>query len=252
MMHEPPVQFSNVAFTHASGQGVLRDVSLVCEAGETVAILGRSGAGKSTLLRLVNRMLLPSSGRVCVQGQATTDWDPIRLRRRIGYVLQDAGLFPHMSVAENVAVVPNLEGWEIGRVQARTGELLEMVGLAPASYAARRPAELSGGQRQRVGLARALAVDPPILLMDEPFGALDPMTRAEVRAEFVRLKRQLRTTVLIVTHDVAEAFVLADRVAVMDGGELIAVDSPARLSRSDDPRVSALVRATSPERGHPE
>jgi osmoprotectant transport system ATP-binding protein len=237
------VRFDDVEFGHPGGRPIVRRLSLAITAGETTAIVGRSGAGKSTLLRLINRLLLPTSGRVFVQGRNTIEWDPIRLRRSIGYVLQDVGLFPHMTVEENVSIVPRLEHWDPDRVRSRAHELLEMVGLPPASFAARRPHELSGGQRQRVGLARALAVDPPILLMDEPFGALDPITRMEVRSEFSRLQRQLRTTVLIVTHDIAEASALGDRVGVMDDGELIACDTPERVAESDDVRVQGLIDA---------
>ncbi|HUR33838.1 MAG TPA: ATP-binding cassette domain-containing protein [Vicinamibacterales bacterium] len=246
-----PVQFAAVGFSHTPGSPIVDDVSLSCLAGETVAVVGRSGAGKSTLLRLVNRLLLPTSGQVSVQGRDTATWDPIRLRRSIGYVMQDAGLFPHMTVEENVSLVPRLEQWDVARIRARTRELLELVGLPPDTYAARRPAELSGGQRQRVGLARALAVDPPILLMDEPFGALDPITRKEVRREFARLKQHLRTTALMVTHDMVEAFALADRIGVMEAGRLIALDTPDALARSADPRVQALLDGADMPRERP-
>jgi len=238
---ESLVRFHDVSFSHPGGQQVLRRLDLDCAAGQTTAIVGRSGAGKSTLLKLVNRLLLPTSGRVSVQGRDTTEWDPIRLRRSIGYVLQDVGLFPHMTVEANVSIVPRLEHWEPARTKTRALELLDLVGLPPDTYAARWPRELSGGQRQRVGLARALATAPPILLMDEPFGALDSITRAEVRGEFSRLQQQLRTTVVIVTHDVAEAFALGDVVGVMEGGELIALDTPERVAQSDDSRVRSLV-----------
>jgi osmoprotectant transport system ATP-binding protein len=216
-------------------------VNLSLDAGQMIALVGRSGAGKTTLLKLVNRLLLPTAGRVIVEGRDTRDWDVIRLRRRIGYVFQDVGLFPHMTVEENVSVVPRLERWVPARATARAHELLELVGLPPRMYAARRPHELSGGQRQRVGLARALAIDPPILLMDEPFGALDPITRTEVRGEFARLQQQLHTTVIVVTHDVAEAFALGQRVGVMEEGELVIYDTPMRVADADDPRVRALI-----------
>lgn len=235
------VRFRNVEFRHAGGPAVVRDVSFDCARGEVIAIVGRSGAGKSTLLKLVNRLLLPTSGDVEVQGRDTRSWDPVRLRRSIGYVLQDAALFPHMTIEENIGVVPHLEGWPSSRIAARVTELLELVGLPAATYAARRPSSLSGGQRQRVGLARALAIDPPILLMDEPFGALDAITRVEVRNAFIDVQRRLRTTVLIVTHDIAEASVLAHRIGVIDAGMLIALDTPDRLVRSDDARVANLI-----------
>jgi len=176
-----------------------------------------------------------------VDGRDPREWDGIRLRRRIGYVFQDVGLFPHMNVEDNVTVVPRLEGWTPERARTRAHDLLRLVGLAPDTFAARAPHELSGGQRQRVGLARALAADPPVLLMDEPFGALDPVTRVEVRREFKRIRGQLRMTAILVTHDMAEAFELGDRVGVIDGGELVVCDTPAAVARSADPRVRALV-----------
>lgn len=235
------VRFDDVGFQRPGRPPVLEHLNLSLQHGETIALLGRSGAGKTTLLKLVNRLLLPTSGRVIVEGRDTREWDGIRLRRRIGYVFQDVGLFPHMTVEQNVSVVPRLERWAADRAHARAFELLALVDLPPELYAARRPHELSGGQRQRVGLARALAIDPPILLMDEPFGALDPVTRSEVRREFVRLQQQLHTTVIVVTHDVAEAFALGERVGVIESGALIACDSPERVLDAADPRVRALV-----------
>jgi osmoprotectant transport system ATP-binding protein len=242
------VQFEDVEFRHGGRPPVLRRLTLAVHRAETVALVGRSGAGKSTLLKLVNRLLLPTAGRVSVEGQDTRAWDAIRLRRRVGYVIQDVGLFPHMTVAENVAVVPRLEGWPPARFDARTRELLDLVGLPSEEYGARWPHQLSGGQRQRVGVARALAIDPPILLMDEPFGALDPITRAEVRREFASVQRRLGTTVLMVTHDIAEAFALGRRVGVLDAGELIAFDTPARVMGSEDSRVRMLIDALPPFR----
>jgi len=206
-----------------------------------VALVGRSGAGKSTILKLINRLLLPDAGEVAVQGRHTADWNPFDLRRRIGYVLQEVGLFPHMSIAENIAVVPRLVGWDGTRTAARVDELLALVGLEPSRYADRRPDQLSGGQRQRVGVARALAADPPILLMDEPFGALDPVTRAEMHQEFRRIQAQVRKTVVLVTHDMAEAFALASRVGVLADGALAAIDAPRVVARSEDPRVRPLL-----------
>ncbi len=240
-MSEPLVQFDHVGFSHTAGVPILREVSLDCRRGQTTAIVGRSGAGKSTLLKLVNRLLLPTSGVVRVQGRDTRDWEPIRLRRSAGYVMQDAGLFPHMTVEENVGVIPRLEGWDDERARTRSRELLDLVGLPAAEYGARRPAELSGGQRQRVGLARALAIDPPMLLMDEPFGALDPITRRDMREEFARLRSQLGTTALLVTHDIAEALALGDQIGVMDAGELIALGTPEQLAQHGDARVRSLL-----------
>ena len=216
-------------------------MSLTIGAGEVVALVGRSGSGKTTLLRLVNRLLEPDAGRITVEGRATTDWDPIELRRQTGYVIQDAGLFPHMTVAANVAIVPRLLAWAEGRIAARVDELLSMVGLAPAAYGDRWPDELSGGERQRVGLARALAADPPLLLMDEPFGSLDPITKAELHAEFTRLQQTLHRAVVLVTHDMAEAFALANRIAVLCDGEIVVCDTPAAVRSSSDPRVAGLV-----------
>jgi osmoprotectant transport system ATP-binding protein len=235
------VRFEEVGFQFPGRAPVLRNLHLDVAAGEMLALVGRSGAGKTTVLKLVNRLLLPTSGRVVVEGRDTREWDGIRLRRRIGYVFQDVGLFPHMSVEENVTVVPRLERWPLDRARTRAGQLLDLVGLPAGEYAARRPHELSGGQRQRVGLARALAIDPPILLMDEPFGALDPVTRVEIRREFARIQAQLKTTVIVVTHDMAEAFVLGRRVGVIDDGRLVVCDTPAAVAGSADPIVRAFV-----------
>jgi osmoprotectant transport system ATP-binding protein len=223
------------------GRRVLHDVSIAIGAGETVALVGRSGSGKTTLLRLVNRLIEPDSGQVIVDGRIASEWDPIELRRRIGYVIQDAGLFPHMTVAANVAIVPRLLQWPPERVTARVDEMLTLVGLDPNTYRERWPDELSGGQRQRIGLARALAADPPLLLMDEPFGALDPITRSELHAEFIRLQATLHRAVVIVTHDLAEAFALADRIAVLSDGRIVACDTPAAVQASSDPSVTALL-----------
>ena len=223
------------------GRAVLHDVTLSVGAGETVALVGRSGSGKTTLLRLVNRLVEPDAGRVEVAGRDAHDWNPIELRRRTGYVIQDAGLFPHYTVGGNIAIVPRLLQWEPPRISSRVDELLGLVGLAPADYRDRWPDELSGGQRQRVGLARALAGDPPLLLMDEPFGALDPITKTELHGEFRRLQATLRRAVILVTHDIGEAFALADRIAVLHEGRVIACETRERLLASDDPRISALV-----------
>ena len=240
------VEFRDVSFTRPGGLRVLDRFNIAIESGEVVALVGRSGAGKSTLLKLVNRLLDPDSGDVMVEGRSTRSWEPIRLRRRVGYVLQDVGLFPHMTIAGNIGVVPRLERWTEERTEARVGELLDLIGLDRRTFAARWPDELSGGQRQRVGVARALAVDPPILLMDEPFGALDPITRVELHAEFGRIQDRVKKTVLIVTHDMREAFALATRIGVLDAGELIAFDTPNSLSAAADPRVKRLLE---PARG---
>ncbi|MBI3402295.1 MAG: ATP-binding cassette domain-containing protein [Acidobacteria bacterium] len=237
------IEFRDVSLTRPNGARALDHFSLGVESGEVLALVGRSGAGKTTVIKLVNRLLAADKGAVLVEGRDTREWDPIALRRRVGYVLQDIGLFPHMTVADNVAVVPGLERWAADRTAVRVQELLELVGLPPRQFAARWPDELSGGQRQRVGVARALAANPPVLLMDEPFGALDPMTRAELRAEFRRIQQKLRKTVIIVTHDMGEAFALGDRVGVIDAGRLVACDTPVAMAASVDPRVRQLLDA---------
>ncbi|HRY72065.1 MAG TPA: ATP-binding cassette domain-containing protein [Spirochaetia bacterium] len=196
--------------------------------GELSVLLGPSGSGKSTLLRLLNRMIEPDSGLVLIDGRDSRELDPVALRRRTGYVIQGIGLFPHLSVAENIAVVPRLLGWDSGRIRRRVGELLETLRLPP-SYAARRPRELSGGEAQRVGVARALAADPPVLLMDEPFGALDALTREALQAEFLRIQAELGKTIVFVTHDVGEAVRLADRIFLMRAGRLVREGRPLEL-----------------------
>src|SRR6266550_2782070 len=237
------LEFRDVSFTRPGANRVLERFNLAVESGDVVALVGRSGAGKSTILKLINRLLEPDAGDVIVEGQSTLAWEPIRLRRRVGYVLQDVGLFPHMTVGGNIGVVPQLEGWTADRIAARVDELLDLIGLDRHTFARRWPDELSGGQRQRVGVARAPAVDPPMLLMDEPFGALDPLTRAELHAEFHRIQARLRKTVIIVTHDMGEAFALGDRVGVLDGGRLIALDTPSAVAASADGRVRQLLDA---------
>ena len=218
-MTEPVVSLVGVRFSYGT-HVVLDDLDLAVGAGESLALVGRSGSGKSTVLKLIDRLLLPDAGGVVVEGRDTREWNPINLRRRIGYVLQEIGLFPHLTVGENVALVPRLEGWPVERRHARAHDLLELVGLPAGEFADRWPRELSGGQRQRVGVARALAIDPPILLMDEPFGALDSITRQELRTEFQRIRRHLRQTVILVTHDMDEAFALGDRVGVLERGRV--------------------------------
>ena len=236
------IEFRDVSYriNDIPSRAVISGISLTVPMGETLALLGRSGSGKTTLLRLINAMLLPTQGQVMVKGQATSEWDPIRLRRGIGYVIQEAGLFPHFTVAENVALVPTLEKWERTRVAARVAELLSLVGLDPSEFASRRPRELSGGQRQRVGVARALAADPPILLMDEPFGALDPVTRAELQREFRALARRLGKTIVFVTHDVREALFLASRIVLLETGRVVATATPQEFIRLNHPEVQAF------------
>jgi osmoprotectant transport system ATP-binding protein len=229
--------------TQESNRAILCDLSLNIERGETLVLLGRSGCGKTTTLKLINRLLEPAHGEILVEGRRTSDWDPIRLRRRIGYVIQEVGLFPHWTVARNIGVVPALEGWEPARIRARVEELLRLAGLEPREFASRRPHELSGGQRQRVGVARALAADPPILLMDEPFGALDPVTRAELQREFRQLAARLGKTIVFVTHDVREALLLGSRIALLAEGRLVAVHPPQEFLRASEPEVRAFVSA---------
>ena len=219
---------------------IVSRISLEVPEGETLVLLGRSGSGKTTLLKLINGMLLPTEGEVFVDGRSTVGWDLTRLRRGIGYVIQDAGLFPHYTVAENVALVPNLERWDSARTAARVHEMLQLVGLDPGEFALRRPRELSGGQRQRVGVARALAADPPVLLMDEPFGALDPVTRAELQREFSALARRLGKTIVFVTHDLREALLLASRIVLLEAGRIVASAPPQEFIRLDHPEVRAF------------
>ena len=247
------IEFCDVSYhTNAvPGRAVISGVSLAVPLGETLVLLGRSGSGKTTLLRLINAMYFPSQGQVLVEGRPTAEWDPIRLRRRIGYVIQEAGLFPHFTVAENVGLVPSLEKWDRERVTARVAELLRLVGLHPAEFADRRPRELSGGQRQRVGVARALAADPPILLMDEPFGALDPVTRAELQREFKALAHRLQKTIVFVTHDLREALLLASRIVLLDAGRTAAVARPQEFLRMDHPEVRAFVASLEAVPGAP-
>jgi osmoprotectant transport system ATP-binding protein len=238
----PLVELKGVSHSYG-GRPVLAGIDLTVAAGESLALVGRSGSGKSTLLKLVNRLLVAQQGAVLVEGRDTRDWDPIRLRRRTGYVLQEIGLFPHLTVEQNVTLVPRLEGWPDDRRHARAVELLELVGLPAEEYAQRWPRELSGGQRQRVGVARALAVGPPLLLMDEPFGALDPITRSEAQQVIQRIRRELGQTVLIVTHDIAEASALGTRIGVLHEGRLIACDRPDVIAASTDPRVRRFLDA---------
>lgn len=204
-------------------------VSFDVKERETVVLLGTSGCGKTTTMKLINRLIEPTSGQIFVDGVLNTDVDPIELRRNIGYVIQQIGLFPHMTIAENIALVPRLKGWAKMEQRKRAEELLELVHLDPTPFADRYPVELSGGQRQRVGVARALAADPPIVLMDEPFGALDPITRERIQEEFAQLEAIIHKTILFVTHDVFEAVSLGDRIAIMEAGKIVQIDPPMQL-----------------------
>ncbi len=242
MSAPPALETTAVSKRYADGTQALAEVSLAVAAGETVALVGESGSGKTTLLRLFNRMAEPSSGEVRIEGRPVSELDPIVLRRGIGYAAQDGGLLPHWRVARNVELVPRLLGWEEGRRKTRTREMLELVGLSPDVHGPRYPAELSGGQRQRVALARALAADPAIVLLDEPFGALDALTRIDLHGKFLELKRALGKTLVLVTHDLAEAFRLADRIAVLRGGRILQIGPPQELAeRPADPYVKALL-----------
>lgn len=237
----PLIEFRNAGYALPNGRQLLKNLQLQVMSGETLVLLGRSGAGKTTALKLINRLLQPSEGEVFVEGRATKDWDAIALRRHAGYVIQETGLFPHYTVQENVSVVPRLVRWPEDRIQARVHELLELVGLNPEEFARRYPHELSGGQRQRVGVARALAADPPILLMDEPFGALDPLTRGELQREFRALEQRLRKTIVLVTHDIREALFLGTRIALMEAGRLSGVYTPPEFLRSNEPVAADFV-----------
>ncbi len=222
------ITLENVAKSYGPTLAV-RDVNLHIERGELIVLLGTSGCGKTTTLKMINRLIEPTSGRITVDGEVTSGIDPVELRRRIGYVFQGVGLFPHLTVAENIGAVPRLLGWDAARTRKRINELLELVNLSDADYSARFPGKLSGGQRQRVGLARALAAKPKVMLMDEPFGALDPITRDQLQQEFRRIHDQQQLTTILVTHDMTEALLLADRIAVMDAGEIVQVDTPRTL-----------------------
>jgi osmoprotectant transport system ATP-binding protein len=237
------VEFAAASFRLPGGRALLDDLTLAVAEGETLALIGRSGSGKTTALKLVNALLLPTEGEVRVAGRATAGWDPIRLRRRTGYVIQEVGLLPHLSVGRNVGLVPDLEGWPAARIRARVEELLELVGLPAREYAERYPHELSGGQRQRVGVARALAADPPLLLLDEPFGALDPITRRELQREFRALQGRLGKTAVFVTHDMREAALVGDRIALLAAGRLLAIGTPAELAASPEREVRAFLDA---------
>ena len=236
----PLVAFRNVSY-EAGSKRILQDLSLELSTGETLVLLGRSGSGKTTALKLVNGMLFPTFGEVIVEGRSTREWNLIELRRRIGYVIQDVGLFPHFTVARNVGLVPSLIGWETPKTEARVAELLLEVGLPAEEYASRYPRSLSGGQRQRVGIARALAANPDLLLFDEPFGALDPVTRHEVQQQFLRVRRLFSKTALFVTHDVQEALGIATRVGLLHGGNLVFLGNPDEFLRAGHEEARAFL-----------
>ncbi|HEY2032223.1 MAG TPA: ATP-binding cassette domain-containing protein [Rhizomicrobium sp.] len=226
------IELEHLSKTFGSGVSAVRDVSLRVADGEFLVLIGESGSGKTTTLNMINRLVEPSSGRVLIDGADVRSGDPVALRRQIGFVFQEIGLFPHMPVAENIAITPKLLGWPLNEIDARVHELLSLVQLGNADIASRRPAQLSGGQRQRVGVARALAARPKIMLMDEPFGALDALIRDELAADYRAIHDQLGLTTILVTHDMTEAFLLADRIAVMREGELLQVATPRELAAS--------------------
>ncbi len=234
------VEFRAVSYTIGDAV-ILDDLTFAVNEGEVLVLLGESGCGKTTTLRLINRLIEPSRGEVLVNGQSTTEWDPIELRRQTGYVLQDGGLFPHLTVAENVAIVLRLAEGHNAQSPARTSEMLDLVGLDPGLFAERFPHELSGGQRQRVGVARALAHDPGLLLLDEPFGALDALTRTALQKEFASLVRELGKTAVLVTHDLHEAMMLGTRIALMEAGRIVMLDTPERFASSEVPLARAYL-----------
>jgi osmoprotectant transport system ATP-binding protein len=235
------VEFEQVTY-RIDGRDVLRGIGLSLERNETLVLLGRSGSGKTTLLRMVNGLSMPSSGDVRFDGRRVAEWDPIRLRRRIGYVIQDGGLFPHITVARNVGLVPELEAWPAEKIRARVDELLDAVGLEPRVYAARYPRQLSGGEKQRVGIARALAADPPLLLLDEPFAALDPVTRYDMQQHFLELGKVFDKAALFVTHDLREALLLGSRIALLHEGRVEWVGPRDEFSRATSPHARTFLR----------
>jgi osmoprotectant transport system ATP-binding protein len=250
------IQLDGVSRTFARNGGgpvhALDNLTLEIRTGETMALVGPSGCGKTTTLRLINRLLEPTAGRVLVDGEEISGVDPVRLRRRMGYVVQSGGLFPHMPVRRNIGLLCDLEGWPKARVRARVDELMRLVGLPPDDFRERHPGELSGGQRQRVGVARALALDPEILLMDEPFGALDPITRTKLQHEFRELERLVSKTIVFVSHDLDEAFLLGDRVALLDHGRLVQVGTPDELrARPANAWVETFLSSRAPDASRP-
>src|SRR6266851_4250321 len=236
------VEFHNVAFSLPGvSSPIISNLNLTVHRGETLVLLGESGCGKTTTLKLINRLLFPSSGQVLVEGKPTSEWDPIRLRRRTGYVIQEGGLFPHFTVERNVGLVPALEHWDETKIKQRVEELLSLVGLEPNDFAQRYPGELSGGQRQRIGVARALAAEPPLLLLDEPFGALDPLTRATLQRQFAELSQRLNKTAVFVTHDVREALLLGSRIGLMHKGKLLLLETPENFLKSKNEKAMAYL-----------
>ncbi|SRR5579884_33066 len=236
----PFVEFREVSYV-VDGRRILSGIHFAVEPGETLVLLGRSGSGKSTILKMINGTLFPTQGHVLVDSRATRDWNPIRLKRRTGYVIQEIGLFPHFTVGENVGLVPKLEGWKPADIAQRADYLLEKMGLPPEDFRRRYPRQLSGGQRQRVGVARALAADPPLLLFDEPFGALDPVTRLELQQQFLDLQRDFQKTAVFVTHDIREALRLGSRIALLNGGRIETIAPPEEFARTQTGEARAFL-----------
>jgi len=223
------LKFENVSKTYPNGYQAVKNVSFEIEEGEFIVLIGPSGCGKTTTMKMINRLMPHTEGTITIRGKDITEEDPVELRRNIGYVIQQVGLFPHYTIEQNIALIPHLKRWDTAKIKARVYELLEMVGLDPIEYASRYPRQLSGGQQQRVGVARALAADPEIVLMDEPFGALDPITREQLQDELLRLQKTVKKTIIFVTHDMDEALKLGDRIAVLKDGELLQLDTPEKL-----------------------
>ena len=236
------IEFRDVGLSK-NGRILVSNLNFSISQGEVLVLLGRSGSGKTTTMKLINRLLVPTKGEVLINSVPTTKWDEIKLRRKIGYVIQEIGLFPHFTVERNVGLIPSLEGWQPKQIKSRVYELLQQVDLDPDLFAKRYPHQLSGGQRQRVGVARALAADPPVLLMDEPFGALDPVTRLEIQQQFRKLQQQLGKTVVLVTHDIQEAFMLASRIGLMQAGKLLLLETPAEFLKSPQPEAQAFLKS---------
>src|SRR5438552_4980869 len=241
------IRLERVTKHYPGGQAAVRELSIEFPTGQLTMLVGPSGCGKPTTLKTINRLIEPTEGRIFHDDQDVTHIDPVALRLRMGYVIQNVGLFPHLSIADNVATVPRLLGWDKRRIQQRVTELLELVGLDPKQFARRFPHQLSGGQRQRVGVARALGADPPVLLMDEPFGAIDRIASERLQNEFLRIQREVRKTVIFVTHDIDEAIKLGDRIAIMNQGRLVQYDTPAAILAR--PASDLVVELLGPDRG---
>lgn len=237
----PLVEIRDVSYS-VGGRAILHDIRVRVDEGETLVLLGRSGSGKTTLLKTINRLITPTAGDVRFEGRSVLEWDPIQLRRRIGYVIQEGGLFPHVTVEGNVGMVPKLEGWAEPKIRSRVQELLETLGLPLSKYGARFPSQLSGGEKQRVGIARALAADPPMLLLDEPFAALDPVTRFEAQQQFLQLRRSLRKTAIFVTHDIREALMLGTRIALLKDGRIDVIAPAEEFTAARTPEAQAFLK----------